>query len=130
MYFVIVSLCKLLRNVHDVLLKPSMKHENSENRFSEFFLSWKTFPLNLFSCLINSFIINDVCKNLKENVKIKVKSKHKAVFRTFYWKFGGYIRVVFSESWMKRILILMQLQDFKRIKVRGGMKNCFCFSLF
>ena len=31
---------------------------------------------------------------------------------------------------MKRILILMQLQDFKRIKVRGGMKNCFCFFLF
>ena len=27
----------------------------------------------------------------------------------------------------ERILILMQLQDFKRIKHRGDMKNCFCF---
>ena len=67
-------------------LNPFMKYENSENRFSEFSLSWKTFLLNLFSCLINSFIINDVCKNLKENVNIKVKSKHKVVFRTLYWK--------------------------------------------
>ena len=72
-YFTIVSLCKL----------PS---ENSETRFSEFSLSWKTFLLNLFSCLINSFVINDVCKNLKQNVNIKVKSKHKVVFRTLYWK--------------------------------------------
>ena len=31
---------------------------------------------------------------------------------------------------MKKILILMQLQDFKRVKVGGGMKNCFCFLLF
>ena len=30
---------------------------------------------------------------------------------------------------MKRILILMQLQDFNRIKHRGGMENCFCFCL-
>ena len=68
------------------LLKPFMKYENSENRFSEFSLSWKAFLLNLFSCLINSFIINDVYKNLKENVNAKVKSKHKVVFRTLYWK--------------------------------------------
>ena len=31
---------------------------------------------------------------------------------------------------MKRILILIQLQDFERIKLRGGMKNCFCFFLW
>ena len=30
---------------------------------------------------------------------------------------------------MKRILILMQLQDFNRIKHRGGMENCFCLCL-
>ena len=30
---------------------------------------------------------------------------------------------------MKRILILMQLQDFNRIKHRGGVENCFCFCL-
>ena len=24
----------------------------------------------------------------------------------------------------------MQLQDFECIKLRGGMKNCFCFSLY
>ena len=54
-------------------LNPFMKYENSENRFSEFSLSWKTFLLNLFSCLINSFIINDVCENLKENVNVSKK---------------------------------------------------------
>ena len=42
------------------------------------------FLLNLFSCLINSFIINDACKNLKENVNVKVKRKDKVVFRTLY----------------------------------------------
>ena len=57
-------------------LRQFMKYQNSENRFSEFSLSWKTFLLNLFSCLINYFIVNDVFKNLKENVNIKVKSKH------------------------------------------------------
>ena len=67
-------------------LRPFIKYENSEDRFSEFFLSWKTFLLNLFSCLINSFVFNDVCKNLKQNVNIKVKSKHKVVFRTLYWR--------------------------------------------
>ena len=66
-------------------LKPFVKHENSENRFWEFSLSWKTL-LHSFSRLINSFIINDVYKNLKENVNMKVKNKHKVVIRTFYWK--------------------------------------------
>ena len=51
-------------------LRHFMKYQNSENRFSEFSLSWKTFLLNLFSCLINSFSINDVCKNLNENINI------------------------------------------------------------
>ena len=68
------------------LLKHFIKYENSENWFSEFSLSWKTFLLNLFSCLINSFVITDVCKSLKENVSIKVKSKHKVVVHTLYWK--------------------------------------------
>ena len=30
---------------------------------------------------------------------------------------------------MKRVLISMQLQDFNRIKHRGGIENCFCFCL-
>ena len=60
-----------------------MKYENSENR-----LSWMIFILNLFSCLINSFVINDVCKNLKKNVHIKVKSKHKVVFVLYIEKIG------------------------------------------
>ena len=29
----------------------------------------------------------------------------------------------------EKILILMQLLDFERIKLREGMKNCFCVSL-
>ena len=37
----------------------------------------KDFPIEFVFMLINSFVINDVCKNLKENVNIKVKSKHK-----------------------------------------------------
>ena len=32
----------------------------------------------------HSFVINDVYKNLKQNVNIKVKSKHKVVFHTLY----------------------------------------------
>ena len=35
------------------------------------FLFRERLLLNLFSCLINSFIIIDVCENLKENVNIK-----------------------------------------------------------
>ena len=83
-YFTLVSLCKLPRNVYDFFLKPFMKYKNFENRFSEFSLLWKTFLLNLFSCLIKFFIINDVCKNLKENVNVKVKSKDRVVSRTLY----------------------------------------------
>ena len=85
-YFTIVLLCKLPINVHDIHFEAFQKYKNSENRFSEFSVSWKTFLLNLFSFLINSFVVNDVCKNLKKNVNIKVKSKHKVVFRTLYWK--------------------------------------------
>ena len=78
-------------------LRHLMKHRNSENRFSEFSLLWKTFPLNLFSCLINSFIVNDVCKNLKENVNIKIKSKH-----IYIKKFETYVGVVLSPGeWEK-----------------------------
>ena len=85
-------------------LKPFMKHENSVNRFPEFSLSCKTFLLNLFSCLINSLLS-----------------------MTFWGT--KQMKVVFSDLWMKRILILMQLQDFNRIKHRGGMENCFCLCL-
>ena len=50
-YFTIVSLCKLLTNIHDILFEAFRE---------KVFLWWKTFLLNLFSCLINSFIINDI----------------------------------------------------------------------
>ena len=37
-----------------------------------------------------------------------------------------------SLAWIKDVnsefKILMQLQEFERIKLKGGMKNCFCFS--
>ena len=61
-------------------LNPFMKYENSENRFSEFSVPWKTFLLNLFSCLINFFIVSDVCENLKENVNMKEKANSKWFF--------------------------------------------------
>ena len=124
-YFTIVSLCKLPRNVYDILLKPFMKYENSENCFSEFSLSWITFLLNFSSCLINSFILSEVSKNLKKNVNVKVKRKQ----RNMKWFFVLYIKMIRLE-YFHQILILMQLQDFERIKLRGGMKNCFCFSIF
>ena len=110
-------------------LKRFMKYENSENQFSEFSLSWKTFLLNLFSCLINSFLVNDVCKNLKKNINIKVKSKHKVVFRTLYWKNWRIDSSSFCRI-MKQKDFSFDAINFKPIKVRGCMKNCFCFSLF
>ena len=73
-YFTIASLCKLRRNVHDILFETFMKCKNSENRFSEFSLSWKTLLLNLFPCLINPFVSNGVYKSLKENVSITLKA--------------------------------------------------------
>ena len=73
-YFTIASLCKLRRNVHDIFFETFMKCKNSENRFSEFSLSWKTLLLNLFPCLINPFVSNGVYKSLKENVSITLKA--------------------------------------------------------
>ena len=51
-------------------LRHFIKYKNSETRFSEFSLSWKTSLLNLFPCLINPFVINGVYLSLKENVSI------------------------------------------------------------
>ena len=48
-----------------------MKYENSENRFSEFSLTWKS-----------SFSY----QWRLQNVNIKVKRKHKVVICTLYWK--------------------------------------------
>ena len=95
-YFTIVSLCKLQEKFMIYFLKPFMKYESSENQFSEFPLSWKSFLLNLFSCFIKSFIINDVCKNLKENVNVKIWSKDKVVFRTLKWLFV--LKCVFAKE--------------------------------
>ena len=68
------SLCKLPINVHDILFEAFLRHFLYRER------------LSFWICLINSFVINDVCKNLNQNVNIKVKSKHKVIFRTLYWK--------------------------------------------
>ena len=95
-YFTIVSLCKLQEKFMIYFLKRFMKYESSENQFSEFPLSWKSFLLNLFSCFIKSFIINDVCKNLKENVNVKIWSKDKVVFRTLKWLFV--LKCVFAKE--------------------------------
>ena len=95
-YFTIVSSCKLQEKFMIYFLKPFMKYESSENQFSEFPLSWKSFLLNLFSCFIKSFIINDVCKNLKENVNVKIWSKDKVVFRTLKWLFV--LKCVFAKE--------------------------------
>ena len=65
-----------------------------------------------------------------QNVNIKVKSKCKWFFVLYIEKIRRKIGVVFTELWMKRILVLMQLKDFQHIRLRGGMKNCFYFSLF
>ena len=109
------------------LLKPLMKCENSENRYLEFSLLWKTFLLNLCSCLINSFIINNVCKNLKENVNIKQKANMKWSFVFYIKKLKDRLEEFFSiffryTEMNEKILILMQLEDFNRIKRRGGWK--------
>ena len=65
------------------LLRYFMKYKNSENRFSEFSLSWKTLLLNLFPWLTNSFVINGVYKSLKENVSITWKAS-KVIF--IFWE--------------------------------------------
>ena len=64
-------------------LRHFMKYKTSENQFSEFPLSWKTSLSNLFPCLINPFVINDVYKSLKENVSIQWKAS-KVVFA--FWQ--------------------------------------------
>ena len=71
-YFTIVfSLCKLPRNVHNILFEHFHEIWKFWKSIFRISVSWKTFLLNLFSCLINSFIIDDVCENLKENLNIK-----------------------------------------------------------
>ena len=85
-YFTIVSLCKLPRNVHDILFEAFHEIWKFWKLIFRIFSIVKDFPIEFVFMLINSFVINDVCKNLKENVNIKVKSKHKVVFRTLYWR--------------------------------------------
>ena len=90
-YLAIVSLCKLPRNVHDALFEifhELWKFWKSIFRIS---LSWKTLLLNLFPCLINSFVINDVYKSLKRKCKHYVKA-NKVVFLFYVTKFEGYWR--------------------------------------
>ena len=83
-------------------LNPFMKYENSENGFSEFSLS--TFLLNLFLCLINSFITNDV---LKEKANI-----------------SGFFRFMNENAFNFDAVIRLPLYQAQR---RYGKLFCFCF---
>ena len=58
-----------------------MKYQNSENRFSEFSIV-KDFPIE-FVFMLDSFIINNVFKILKENVN---KSKKQTYITYFILK--------------------------------------------
>ena len=71
-----------------------MKYKNSENRFSEFSLSWKTLLLNLFPCLINPFVINGFYKS-KWKRKHYVKSKQSG-FRILYYKIWRILKIDWS----------------------------------
>ena len=76
-YFTIVSLCKLPRNVHYILFEAFHEIWKFWKSIFRIFSIVKDFPIEFVFMLINSFVINDVYKNLKENVNIKVKSKHR-----------------------------------------------------
>ena len=84
-YFTIVSLCKRPINIHDVLFEAFHEIRKFWKSIFRIFSIVKDFPIEFVFMLINSFVINDVCKNLKENVNIKVKSKHKVVLRTLLY---------------------------------------------
>ena len=79
-YFTIVWLCKHRGMFMIYFLRHFMKYKNSD---FQNFLSWKTLLLNLFSCLINPFVISGVYKSLKENVSITWKAS-KVVF--VFWE--------------------------------------------
>ena len=128
-YFTIVLLCKLPINIHDILFEAFHEIWKFWKSISRIFYIVKVFLIE-FVFMYDCFVINDVCKNLKENVNIKVKSKHKVVFRTLHWQNR-------KVDWSS-IFRIMNEKDFnfdantrfQVCKVRGGMKNCFCFSLF
>ena len=83
----VVLLCKLPRNVHVILFEAFHEIWKFCKSIFRTFSIVKDFPIEfVFMFDQFSFVINDVCKNLKQNVNIKVKSKHKVVFRTLYWK--------------------------------------------
>ena len=46
------------------------------------------------------------------------------------WFFALYIKIIRLEYFHQILILKMQLQDFEHIKLRGGMKNCFCYSFF
>ena len=128
-YFTIVLLCKLPINMHDILFEAFHEIWKFWKSISRIFSIVKVFLIE-FAFMYDCFVINDVCKNLKEHVNIKVKSKHKVVFRTLHWQNR-------KVDWSS-IFRIMNEKDFnfdantrfQMCKVRGGMKNCFCFSLF
>ena len=82
-YFTIFSLCKLPRNVHDVYFVAFHETWKSILRIFPFV---NTFLLSLFSCLINSFIISDVCKNSKEMLFKKLEKANIKWLFAFYMK--------------------------------------------
>ena len=79
MYFTIVSLCKLPRNVHDILFEAFHEISKFWKSIFRIFSIVKDFPIE-FVFMLDSFIINNVCKILKENVN---KSK-KQTYMTYF----------------------------------------------
>ena len=81
--------------------------------------------------MINSFIINDVCKNLKkEKCNHKTKGNHKKVFRISYsttWKLdsSSFFRVMNEKGFNSDEVTRFHLYQAHR----RAMKICFCFYL-
>ena len=88
-YFTIFSLCKLPRNVHDVYFVAFHETWKSILRIFPFV---NTFLLSLLSCLINSFIISDVCKSSKEMFKKLEKANTKWLFAFYIKKFNDRLK--------------------------------------
>ena len=124
-YLTIFSLCKLPRNVHDILFE----------RFHEIWKFWKSifrifsimkhFTIEFVSMLDKLFCYQWRLQKFKRKCKYYVKASQVVFFFCItkfeeYWRWTG---VAF-------LTILMQLQDFKRNKHRGGMKTVSVFFHF
>ena len=87
MYFTIVSLCKLPRNVHDILFEAFHEISKFWKSIFRIFSIVKDFPIE-FVFMLDSFIINNVCKILKENVNKSKKQTYNLFYIKKNWKIG------------------------------------------